>query len=110
MNENEMNNGIRGAAAPANQPTAEQPAVAPAVPAAPEGAARSVEPNAPNPDPIAEERTRAAGIVALCGRFGLDSTEYIRGGESLERVQTSVLEALARRPAQCELDHGQRNG
>ena len=98
MNENEMNNGIRGAAAPANQPTAEQPAVAPAVPAAPEGDARSVEPNAPNPDPIAEERTRAAGIVALCGRFGLDSTEYIRGGESLERVQTSVLEALARRP------------
>lgn len=53
-----------------------------------------------HPIRIRSQRSAPARRVswALCGRFGLDSTEYIRGGESLERVQTSVLEALARRP------------
>lgn len=40
------------------------------------------------------ERTRAAGITALCRDFGLEPNPYIEGGQSIQEVQTAVLERL----------------
>ncbi|MGL5512531.1 MAG: HK97 family phage prohead protease, partial [Sporomusa sp.] len=43
---------------------------------------------------VATERTRSAGITALCRDFGFDPDEYIRSGQSVQEVQTVVLERL----------------
>jgi len=43
---------------------------------------------------IADERTRSEGIMALCRDFGIDPAEHLRGGQSIQVVQSAVLEQL----------------
>ena len=43
---------------------------------------------------VAAERTRSADITALCRDFNMDPSEYIRGGRSVQEVQTDVLAQL----------------
>ena len=43
---------------------------------------------------IADERTRSAGIMALCRDFNIDPDEHIRSGQSIQAVQTAVLDKL----------------
>jgi hypothetical protein len=45
-------------------------------------------------DAVAAERTRSADITALCRDFSMDPSEYIRGGKSVQEVQTAVLAKL----------------
>ncbi len=42
------------------------------------------------------ERTRITEIDGLCRRFGLDSSQYISRGDTLEQVRAAVLEQLER--------------
>jgi hypothetical protein len=68
--------------------------------AAPEPATRSAEPAAAQPLDTAEiqrraaeaERERVTQISQLCRTFGLDDTEYIRSGATVQAVKDAILQ------------------
>lgn len=60
----------------------------------PEGAAPQAQSSAG--EGIEAERARAADILALCSRFGIDAAEYIRGGNTVDQVRAAILDQLAK--------------
>lgn len=62
---------------------AEQPAAPAAAPTAGEGNA------------VSAERARAAEITTLCRTFGMDASEHIESGATVDRVRAAILENLA---------------
>lgn len=45
---------------------------------------------------VREERERTAGITSLCRSFGMDPTEFISSGKSMDEVRAAVLAELAK--------------
>ena len=61
---------------------------------------QATPPAAPAPDPEAQqraiqgERTRIGDISAMCRDFGIDPTEYINNGSTIDQVRAAILEQL----------------
>ncbi|MEK3976065.1 phage major capsid protein [Psychrobacillus sp. FSL K6-1267] len=57
---------------------------------------------------IEAERERAAEITTLCREFGIESDEYIRGGQSVDEVRKFILEKemKARKPQSSGVQMG----
>ena len=54
----------------------------------------SEDPEAIRAAAVAAERQRTAEINALCRDFGIDGSEFISGGQTIEQVRAAVLEKL----------------
>lgn len=84
----------QAAQTPAANPA--DPAAAPATP--PASAARSADPAAAGADPIqtalAAERTRVSEITSMCRDFGVESSEYITNGSTVDQVRAAIMDNL----------------
>lgn len=77
-----------------NRPAAEPPAFSQNAAHQREGETGSEDPEGSAQRAVDDERNRVQNILSMCREFGMDSTEFIANGTTVDQVRAAILENL----------------